>query len=83
MSDATLTEAVTAFLELAMKHPEKEPRTQREGRDNEYLILGFNRAQETLRTVLEQAGHSDLAAVRTEYQRQPIMLGDRKVWVVA
>lgn len=83
MPKQSLTTAVTAFLELSMQHPEKEPRTQRAQRDNTMIILGFNKAQEALRQVLEQTGHKQLAEVRAEGQQQPTKMGDTNLWIAA
>lgn len=82
----TLEDAVRAFLSLAMLPPEKEPKTQRAQRDNTFLILGFNRAQETLRGILEHHGNDDdvkaLAEVREEGQQRPMDgPGGLKMWV--
>lgn len=81
----SLEEAVKAFLELALLHPEKPPKTQRAQRDNSMTILGFNRDQETLRSILEAHGDTPevraLAEVRTDGQVKPFQVGDRKMWV--
>lgn len=78
----SLTAAVEEYLRLVCAHPEKEPKRVRDQRDNTMLILGFNKAQETLRQVLEQTGHRALAETRSEGQRQPEMIGDQRLWVV-
>jgi hypothetical protein len=89
MSDKRLTtdEVVRAYLDIALVPPEKAPRTQRDARDNDMLILGFNRAQETLRTLLATYGADDatraLADVRNDKQRRPMKVGDTNVWVAA
>lgn len=83
----TLTEIVEAFLGLALLPPDKEPRTQRDARDNQMLIIGFNRAQENLRTILSTHGRTkrerELADVRNEQQQQPMDMGGIKVWVAS
>ncbi|HTE60416.1 MAG TPA: hypothetical protein VK631_08685 [Solirubrobacteraceae bacterium] len=81
-----LDECVKAFLELAMLPPDKAPKTQRAQRDNTMLILGFNRAQETLRSILERHGQSKqtqaLAEVRSDDQQRPLEgPGGIKMWV--
>lgn len=89
MSDPTpmpLDGCVTAFLELAMLPPEKAPKTQRAQRENAMMIVGFNRAQETLRSILAAHGQSKqtkaLAEVRNEKQQQPMVgPGGIKMWV--
>lgn len=84
-------EAIEAFLGIAMVHPEKEPKTQRAQRENEATIIGFNRAQETLRDILgqvegrtKQAERAQkLADVRSENQRKPMEgPGGMRIWVV-
>jgi uncharacterized protein with von Willebrand factor type A (vWA) domain len=81
----SLEDAVTAFLQLASLPPEKPPKTQRAQRDNSMMILGFNQAQEALRTILGAHGANDdvraLAEVRSDGQQKPMVVGDRKVWV--
>jgi hypothetical protein len=90
VADASLTldEAVRAFLQLTMLEPEKPPKTQRAQRENRMLIIGFNRAQETLRSILEQHGADDatkvLAEVREEGQQRPMDgPGGIKMWVAS
>lgn len=78
-SRLSLEECVRAFLELAMVPPEKPPKTQRAQRENQAIILGFNRAQETLRNILELNGKpsaAKLADVRSEKQQRPHRMGD-------
>lgn len=83
----TLTQAVQAFLELAMTHPETPPRTQRQERDNTMTIIGFNQAQEQLRHILKVHGRTkairDLAGVRNDQQQRPMEVGDSKLWVAS
>lgn len=74
----SLEECVRAFLGLAMLPPEKEPRTQRAQRENQAMIVGFNRAQEMLRNILELNGRPSaarLADVRAEGQQRPVKMG--------
>lgn len=82
----TLEECVKSFLRLVMQHPEKPPRRVRDQQANEHMIVGFNRAQETLRHILEVHGAASdikaLANVREEGQQRPERIGDRNVWVV-
>lgn len=81
----TLAEVVQAYLELALVPPEKPPKLVRDQRQNDSIILGYNRAQETLRSILRNHGIDEttraLAEVRSEGQQQPINVGGLKVWV--
>lgn len=83
----SLEKCVQAYLELAMLPPEKPPKTQRAQRENEAIIIGFNRAQETLRKILATHGQSKatkaLAETRAEGQRQPMKgPGGISMWVM-
>jgi hypothetical protein len=82
-----LDEIVRQFLTCALIEPEKPPKTQRAQRENRMLVLGFNRAQENLRTILANLGDTDevraLADVRTEQQERPLDIGGQKVWVAS
>ncbi len=85
-NNLALAEIVTAYLGLAMVHPEKAPKTQRAQRDNDMLVLGYNQAQEALRTILANHGVDDatqaLADVRNEKQQRPVAgPGGIKMWV--
>lgn len=81
----TLAEIVKAYLELALIPPEKEPKLVRDQRENRAIILGYNRAQETLRTILENHGIDEqtraLAEVRSDKQERPIDVGGMSVWL--
>ena len=84
----TLEESVEVFLRLVMQHPEKPPKTQRAERENTMLILGFTRAQETLRSILEHHGADEatraLAEVREDGQQRPMEgPGGIKMWVAS
>lgn len=83
----SLEECVRAYLSLVMKPPEKEPKRVRDQRDNRMLIIGFNRAQEALRTILEHHGATDeiaaLADVRKDGQERSIEIGGTKAWVAS
>jgi hypothetical protein len=76
---------IRAFLEIALVHPAKAPKTQRAERDNTMMIIGFNRAQEDLRSLLAAHGVNEaarsLAEVRSENQQRPIDVGGHKTWV--
>lgn len=81
----SLAAIVEGFLSLAMVAPEKPPRTQRDQQANRAMIVGFNRAQETLRQILADHGRAPstkaLAEVRADGQERPMRLGDHNVWV--
>lgn len=82
----SLEDCVREYLSLAILPPEKAPRTQRAQRDNEMLILGFNRAQETLRSILASHAHDAKALAETRHpdQRRPMEgPGGIKLWVAA
>lgn len=74
------------FLELALVHPDEPPKQQYRQRENQAQIIGFNMAQEALRTVLREQGAAEdikaLAEVRSEKQQQPIKVGDTTTWVM-
>lgn len=79
-----IVEAITAFLELSFEEPEKPFRTQREMRDTSMQIVGFTRAQEVLRSILEQGTPAArrLADIRTDKQLKPMPgPGHLKLWV--
>jgi hypothetical protein len=81
----TLEEIVEAYLQLVMKHPDKEPKLRRDQESNRWTIHGFNRAQETLREILANHGATDeikaLAEVREEGQQTPsFVVGGQNVW---
>lgn len=82
----SVDEAVRAFLQIAMLHPEKAPKTQRAERDNSMMIVGFNQAQEALRSILKAHGETvsvqDLGEVRADGQQRPLEVGGLKAWVV-
>ena len=82
-----LEECVRAFLDLAVVHPEKPPKTQRAERENQMLILGYNQAQEQLRTILAHPGKTTtvraVAEVRNDEQQRPMTVGNRKLWVAS
>lgn len=87
INDMTLEECIKGFLELTMLEPEKPPKTQRAQRENRMLILGFNRAQEALRTILKTHGVDEtaraLGKVRRPGQEQPMEgPGGMKMWIV-
>lgn len=80
-------EILSAFLSLVMKHPEKPPKQQYRQRENSATILGFNRAQETLRDIIKNHGATEelrqIAEVREEGQQQPIEgPGGGRMWVM-
>jgi hypothetical protein len=82
----TLEECVRGFLELALVEPETPPKTQRARHENTMMIIGFNRAQETLRTILAEQGAAEdikkISEVRAHGQRQPMAgPGGAKIWV--
>lgn len=86
VKNLTLAQCVEGFLTLALLEPDEPPKTQRAQRDNRMQVIGFNRAQETLRRIIAVHGNSDevrkLAEVRNEDQEQPIDgPGDLKLWV--
>lgn len=81
-----LDEIVREYLELAMVPPDKPPKLVRDQRQLRATILGFNRAQEILRTILETHGIDEptraLAEVRNEKQQRPIDgPGGQKIWL--
>jgi len=85
---ATLEEIVEWFLGLALVPPKKPPKTQRDRAANGNMIIGFNRAQETLRHALTSYGDTNetkaLGDVRNEQQQRPMEgPGGMKVWVAA
>ncbi len=82
----TLEDIVRSFLGLAMLHPEKAPKTQRADRDNSMTILGYNQAQEQLRTILSHHGETEeiraLAETRADGQQRPMEgPGGIKMWI--
>lgn len=83
----SLEDCVRNFLDIALVHPEKPPKTQRAARENEMLIVGYNRAQENLRTILEQHGRDKrvraIAEVRNENQRKPVRMGGVDLWLAS
>jgi hypothetical protein len=82
-----LEEIVKAFLGLVIKQPDKQPRLRRDQESNLWTVHGFNRGQETLRTLLDQYGATDeicaLAEIREEGQQKPTLIGDRKLWLMS
>lgn len=82
----TLEEVVDGYLQLALLHPENEPKTQRAQRENQAMIVGYNRAQETLREILRRHGATAdvraLSEVRSEKQQRPMKVGDQNLWVM-
>jgi hypothetical protein len=82
-----LEQIVREFLAIAMVHPEKPPKTQRAQRDNQMLVVGFNQAQEALRTLIAAHGYSKatkaIAEVRNDQQERPIDVGGLKAWVAS
>jgi hypothetical protein len=82
-----LEQIVREFLAIAMVHPEKPPKTQRAQRDNQMLIIGFNQAQEALRTLIAAHGYSKatkaIADVRSYDQQRPLEVGGLKAWVAS
>lgn len=82
----TLEECVRAFLGLVWEHPVVEPKTQRAQRDNEMIIHGVNKAQETLRGILETHGRTakvrEVAEVRKKGQQRPTEMAGMKVWIL-
>lgn len=83
----TLAEIVEAYLQLALVPPEKPPKLVRDQRQNDAIILGYNQAQEALRSILEHHGIDEptraLAEIRNEKQQRPMDVGGMKVWVAA
>ncbi len=80
--EVPLDRLVAAFLDIGFLLPEKPPKRVRDQRDNEMLVQGYARAQETLRTILERYGYPTLAEHRhPESQRPMEMRGLGKVWV--
>jgi len=86
-SPLNLEQIVREFLSIAMVHPEEQPKTQRAQRDNQMLVVGFNQAQEALRTLIAAHGYSKatkaIAEVRNDRQERPINVGDLKTWVAS
>lgn len=82
-----LEQIVREFLQVSMLPPEKPPKTQRAQRDNQMLIIGFNQAQEALRTLIAAHGYSKatkaIAEVRSESQQRPLDVGGLKAWVAS
>lgn len=82
-----LEQIVREFLQVAMLPPEKQPKTQRAQRDNQMLIIGFNQAQEALRTLIAAHGYSKatkaVAEVRSDAQQRPLEVGGLKAWVAS
>ena len=76
---------IAAFLGIVVSHPEKPPRTKRAERDNKMMILGFNQAQEALRTILREYGRTEsvaaLADTRAKGQIKPTQMGDTNIWI--
>lgn len=80
---------VENWLGLVMVHPDysKRKRTpQYVERENQAIIIGYNRAQEDLRTLLREHGTTEviraLAEVRADGQQTPIDVGGTKLWVM-
>lgn len=80
----SLQDAVKCFLEIVIKEPYKQPKTQREERENRREIIGYNKAQETFRQILEQSRKKDLSEVRKKGQEKPMIFGDGKtrLWIM-
>jgi hypothetical protein len=86
VNQLSLEEIIEEFLKLALIEPEKTPKRLRDQRDNTMIIIGFNRAQETLRSILSTHGNTDevkkLAEIRDEHQQKPMEgPGGIKMWV--
>lgn len=82
-----LSEIVRAFLSISLMEPEKPPKTQRAQRENRAMVIGYNRAQEDLRTLLSVYGAADddvaLASVRDDKQVKPMKgPGGTNLWVM-
>jgi hypothetical protein len=81
----SLEKCVRHFLEEAIVPPEGiEKKSQRKQDICNQEIISYNKAQERLREIIAMGGTdaiAELADVRNEKQRRPVMLGKFRAWM--
>jgi hypothetical protein len=81
----SLEKCVRHFLEEAIVPPEGiEKKSQAKQNICNQEIISYNKAQERLREIIAMGGTdaiADLAEVRDENQRRPVMIGNMRAWM--
>lgn len=80
----SLEKCVRQFLDEAVVPPEGwEKKSQTKQHLITQEIISYNKAQERLREIIAMGGTdaiADLAEVRNEKQRRPVMIGNMRTW---